>query len=151
MKNKISPKHVNMNDIFQTPRFCKSKKSSITLTIIHIKIPGVHTLNRSNHVTYLVTLRNPSAAGAKTRICCSDGRDENIGTVINFRLASGNCWSRSCKSLSTDSISSCPVKKTSISPRPSSKWIWQNKDHKMRKPIQGIQVCFHHTKPNDEL
>lgn len=40
---------------------------------------------------YEVTLRNPAGAGEKTRICCSDGRDENIGTVTSFLLFSGSC------------------------------------------------------------
>jgi len=64
----------------------------------------------------------------KDHICCSDGRAANIGTIRSFWFSWGNCGSFLLISLSTDSISFCPVRNTSISPGPSSKWIYKIKD-----------------------
>jgi len=69
------------------------------------------------------TLRVPRGVTSNTRICSSLGIAANNSTTFSAGIPSGWCPDRARSSRPRDSISSCPVRNTRMSPAGSSSLI----------------------------
>ena len=69
------------------------------------------------------TLRAPGGAGSKMRDCISLGSAEYTGSTMSSGTPGPSARMRSWRTSHDVSISSCPVRNTSMSPGGSVRWI----------------------------